>query len=627
MSTEAELDEPQVAAATDREDLTEVPDDARTRHRDLSEELDRYAFAYYVRDEPLVSDGQYDELMGELKALEAAHPALVTPDSPSQKVNGGFTATFAPVQHLERMQSLDNAFSSDELSAWAARVEREGAAGASYLCELKVDGVAVAIWSTRTAAWCGPPPAATGRRGRTSPPTSARWRTSRSSSTGDDVPELLEVRGEIYFPVAAFADVNAGMVEQGKAPFANPRNAAAGSLRQKDPRVTASRAAAAGRARRRRARGLRRRAAVRGLRPAARARACRSSDRYRVVDDLEARVGVHRALPSEQRHSVEHEIDGVVVKVDQSRCSAGSARRRALRAGRSRSSTRPEEATTKLLDIRVNVGRTGRVTPFAFMEPVKVAGSTVQLATLHNASEVKRKGVLIGDTVVIRKAGDVIPEVLGPVVAARDGSERAFVMPTHCPECGTELRPEKEGDADIRCPNARSCPAQLRERVFHVAGRGAFDIENLGYEAAIALLQSHLLEDEGDVFFLDEEKLAALVVLHQEGRRTSRPTAQKLLTNLQSRKDVPLWRVLVALSIRHVGPTAAQALARDFRSMDRIMAASEEELAAGRRRRARPSPRRCATGSPSTGTATSSTSGAAPASGWPTRGRTRRPAR
>ena len=576
MSTEAELDEPQVTAAADREDLTEVPDDVRTRHRDLSEELDRYAFAYYVRDEPLISDGQYDELMGELKALEAAHPALVTPDSPSQKVNGGFTATFAPVQHLERMQSLDNAFSSDELSAWAARVEREGAAGASYLCELKVDGVAVAIVyeNGRMAR------AATRGDGTTGEDVTANVRTMENvpqQLAGDDVPELLEVRGEIYFPVAAFADVNAGMVEQGKAPFANPRNAAAGSLRQKDPRVTASRPL------RLVVHGV---GAHRGFEVERQSEAYDRlqilglpvSDRYRVVDDLPA-VWEFIELTKEQRRAVEHEIDGVVVKVDQYALqrrlgSTSRAPRWAIAF-----KYPPEEATTKLLDVRVNVGRTGRVTPFAYMEPVKVAGSTVQLATLHNASEVKRKGVLIGDTVVIRKAGDVIPEVLGPVVAARDGSEREFVMPTHCPECGTELRPEKEGDADIRCPNARSCPAQLRERVFHVAGRGAFDIENLGYEAAIALLQSHLLEDEGDVFFLDEEKLQRSAFFTKKDGHLSANGA-KLLGNLQSRKDVPLWRVLVGLSIRHVGPTAAQALARDFRSMDRIMAATEEELAA-----------------------------------------------
>ncbi|MGY1780397.1 NAD-dependent DNA ligase LigA [Geodermatophilus sp. SYSU D01036] len=576
MSTDAELDTPQVAAVADREDLTEVPDDARTRHRDLSEELDRYAFAYYVRDEPLVSDGQYDALMGELKAIEAAHPALVTPDSPSQKVNGGFAATFAPVQHLERMQSLDNVFDSDELSAWAARVEREVGTGARYLCELKIDGLAVALLYERGRLVR----AATRGDGVTGEDVTANVRTMQDvpqQLTGEDLPAQLEVRGEIYFPVAAFADLNASMVEQGKAPFANPRNAAAGSLRQKDPRITASRPL---------------RMIVHGLgvhdgwQPENQSEAYArlrelglpTSDRFEVVDDLEG-VRAYIERYREQRHSVEHEIDGVVVKVDQ----IALQRRMGSTSRAPRWATAfkypPEEATTKLLDIRVNVGRTGRVTPFAYMEPVKVAGSTVQLATLHNASEVKRKGVLIGDTVVIRKAGDVIPEVLGPVVAARTGDEREFVMPTHCPECGTELRHEKEGDADIRCPNARSCPAQLRERVFHVAGRGAFDIEVLGYEAAIALLAEHLLEDEGDVFDLTEEKLCRTSFFTKKDGTLS-ANGQRLLANLQSRKDVPLWRVLVALSIRHVGPTAAQALARDFRSLDRIAEASEEELAA-----------------------------------------------
>ncbi len=576
VSTDAELDAPQVAAVADREDLTQVPDDARTRHRDLSEELDRYAFAYYVRDEPLVSDGQYDERMAELKALEAAHPALVTPDSPSQKVNGGFTATFAPVQHLERMQSLDNVFDSDELSAWAGRVTRDAGAGVSWLCELKVDGVAVALVYENGRLVR----AATRGDGTTGEDVTANVRTMADvpqQLTGDDLPELLEVRGEIYFPIEGFADVNAGMVEQGKAPFANPRNAAAGSLRQKDPRITASRPL------RLVVHGL---GARRGFEPERQSEAYERlralglpvSSRYEVVGDLEA-VWAYVERYREQRHSVEHEIDGVVVKVDQV-----SLQRRlgsTARAPRWAIAFKypPEEATTKLLDIRVNVGRTGRVTPFGYMEPVKVAGSTVQLATLHNASEVRRKGVLIGDTVVLRKAGDVIPEILGPVVAARTGDEREFVMPTHCPECGTELRHEKEGDADIRCPNARSCPAQLRERVFHVAGRGAFDIEVLGYEAAIALLAEHLLEDEGDVFDLTEDALRRTAFFTKKDGSLS-ANGQRLLTNLQARKDVPLWRVLVALSIRHVGPTAAQALARDFRSLDRIMAASEEELAA-----------------------------------------------
>ena len=565
-----------VGAPAEREDLTQVPDEARSRHRELAEQLDAWAFAYYVKDAPLVSDGQYDQVMGELKALEAEHPALVSPESPSQKVNGGFGATFAPVEHLERMQSLDNAFSGDELSAWAARAERDGAADPAYLCELKVDGLAVAIVYERGRMVR----AATRGDGTTGEDVTANVRTMAGvprELTGTRVPELIEVRGEIYFPVEAFAEVNAGLVEAGKAPFANPRNAAAGSLRQKDPRVTASRPL------RLVVHGI---GARRGFDIDRQSEAydllrdlgLPVSDRYQVVDDLEGvRAFIERYR--EQRHSVEHEIDGVVVKIDQIALqrrlgSTSRAPRWAIAF-----KYPPEEATTTLHDIRVNVGRTGRVTPFAYMEPVKIAGSTVQLATLHNASEVERKGVLIGDTVVVRKAGDVIPEVLGPVVAARTGAERPFVMPTHCPECGTELRHEREGDADIRCPNARSCPAQLRERVFHVAGRGAFDIEVLGYEAAVALLAEHLLEDEGDVFDLDEEALCRTDFFTRKDGELS-ANGRRLLTNLQTRKDVPLWRVLVALSIRHVGPTAAQALAREFRSIDAIIAASEEELAA-----------------------------------------------
>jgi DNA ligase (NAD+) len=567
---------PAVESAADREDLTQVRDDVRTRHRDLSEELDRYAFAYYVLDQPLISDGQYDALMGELTSIESAHPALVTPESPSQKVNGGFTATFAPVQHLERMQSLDNVFSREELTAWAARVEREIGTSFHYLCELKVDGLAVSLVYENGRLIR----AATRGDGVTGEDVTANVRTMKDipqQLTGDDVPELLEVRGEIYFPVAAFAELNAALVESGKAPFANPRNAAAGSLRQKDPRVTASRPL------RMVVHGI---GARKGWEPQRQSEAYERlralglpvSDRFQVVDDLDG-VWAYIERYREQRHSVEHEIDGVVVKVDeitlQRRLGSTSRAPRWAIAFK----YPPEEATTKLLDIRVNVGRTGRVTPFAFMEPVKVAGSTVQLATLHNASEVQRKGVLIGDTVVIRKAGDVIPEVLGPVVAARTGEEREFVMPTHCPECGTELAPEKEGDADIRCPNARSCPAQLRERLFHAAGRGAFDIEVLGYEAAIALLQNRLLQDEGDLFSLTSDALERADFFTKKDGTLS-ANGQKLLANLEARKDVPLWRVLVALSIRHVGPTAAQALARDFRSLDRIAEATEEELAA-----------------------------------------------
>src|SRR3954447_2043092 len=374
------------------------------------------------------------------------------------------------------------------------------------------------------------------------------------------------------------------MTEAGRPPFANPRNAAAGSLRQKDPRVTAARPLAMV------CHGI---GARDGFEPVRQSMAYEAlagwglpvSDRVRVVDDL-AGVGGYIEHYREHRHDVEHEIDGVVVKIDdlplQRRLGSTSRAPRWAIAFK----YPPEEVNTTLLDIRVNVGRTGRVTPYGVMTPVKVSGSTVEMATLHNASEVRRKGVLIGDTVVLRKAGDVIPEIVGPVVDLRDGSEREFEMPTHCPECGTELRHEREGDADIRCPNHRSCPAQLRERLFHVAGRGAFDIEGLGYEAAIALLQGGVVHDEGDLFVLAEEQLRTVPLFTRAPKKGEgeqpvlNANGARLLANLSAAKDRPLWRVLVALSIRHVGPTAARALAGHFGSLDAIRAASVEERAA-----------------------------------------------
>jgi DNA ligase (NAD+) len=474
------------------------------------------------------------------------------------------------------MMSLDNAFSSEELTGWAERVERDaGGADVHFLCELKVDGVAINLLyeGGRLVR------ALTRGNGVTGEDVTLNVRTLDgvpTRLTGRDVPEQVEVRGEIFFPVEEFAALNARLVEAGKAPFANPRNAAAGSLRQKDPRVTASR---------------RLRLVVHGIgarkgfsppRQSASYEALRSwglpvSDRYRVLDDLTA-VQAYIDHYGEHRHDVEHEIDGVVVKVDEV-----SVQRRlgsTSRAPRWAIAFKypPEEVTTKLLDIRVNVGRTGRVTPYGVMEPVVVSGSTVEMATLHNASEVRRKGVLIGDSVVLRKAGDVIPEIVGPVVDLRDGGEREFVMPTECPECGTALRPEKEGDADIRCPNTRSCPAQLRERIFHMAGRGAFDIDVLGYEAAVALLEAGVVEDEGDVFDLDEAKLLrAPLFARKDGELTA--NGAKLLSAVAAAKERPLWRVLVALSIRHVGPTAAQALARELRSVAAVFAADRDRLA------------------------------------------------
>ncbi|MDQ3733985.1 MAG: NAD-dependent DNA ligase LigA, partial [Actinomycetota bacterium] len=554
----------------------EIPAPVRAKHADLVRELDEHQFRYHVTDSPTISDGEYDALMARLRGLEDAHPGLVTPDSPTQKVGATYSTLFTPVDHLERMQSLDNAFTEAELAAWAVRVEREGAADPTYLCELKIDGLAIALVYEQGRLVR----AATRGDGRTGEDVTANVKTLDNVPTrltGDDVPELLEVRGEVYFPVAGFRELNQNLVAAGKAPFANPRNAAAGSLRQKDPKVTASRPL------RLLLHGV---GAHRGFdfgRQSESYEVLKSwglptSDRYATFSDLD---GVREYIQryGEHRHSVEHEIDGVVIKIDeialQRRLGSTSRAPRWAIAFK----YPPEEVNTKLLDIRVNVGRTGRVTPFGVMEPVLVAGSTVSMATLHNATEVERKGVLIGDTVVLRKAGDVIPEILGPVAALRDGSERAFEMPTQCPECGTRLAPQKEGDADIRCPNARSCPAQLRERIFHVAGRGAFDIEVMGYEAAVALLDAGLVEDEGDIFSLDEAKLIRCPLFTKKDGALSANGA-KLLANLDTARDRPLWRVLVGLSIRHVGPTAAQALAREFGSIDAIAAASENELAA-----------------------------------------------
>jgi DNA ligase (NAD+) len=563
------------------EQADEAPDaDLRRRWQELADDVREHQFRYYVRDAPIISDAEFDKLLRELQALEDKHPELRSPDSPTQLVGGaGFATDFTSAEHLERMLSLDNVFTPDELAAWAARINGEIGDDAHYLCELKIDGVALAL-VYRDGRLVR---AATRGDGRTGEDVTLNARTideipeKLTASKEFPVPRVLEVRGEVFFRVADFEELNAGLVAEGKPPFANPRNSAAGSLRQKNPAVTARRKL------RMICHGL---GHAEGFRPKTLHDAYRAlkvwglpvSEHTAQVKGMEA-VTERIAYWGEHRHDVEHEIDGVVVKVDdvalQRRLGSTSRAPRWAIAYK----YPPEEATTKLLDIRVNVGRTGRVTPFAFMEPVKVAGSTVSQATLHNASEVKRKGVLIGDTVVIRKAGDVIPEVLGPVVDLRDGSQREFEMPTTCPECGTKLAPAKEGDADIRCPNTRSCPAQLRERVFHVAGRGAFDIEGLGYEAAVALLQAGVITDEGDLFGITEDDLLRTDLFTVKGGELS-ANGKRLLANLGKAKAQPLWRVLVALSIRHVGPTAARALATEYGSLDAIMEASEEQLAA-----------------------------------------------
>ncbi|GAA4107333.1 NAD-dependent DNA ligase LigA [Streptomyces sp. NPDC058961] len=584
-----------------------VPAEAREQHALLAEQIEEHRFRYYVRDQPVISDGDFDKLLRSLEALEDEHPELRTPDSPTQKVAGAYETDFASVEHRERMLSLDNAFDDEELAAWAERIAKDVGTGAyHYLCELKVDGLAVNLTYEHGRLTR----AATRGDGRTGEDITPNVRTIADIPTrlkGDRIPALVEIRGEVYFPMEAFEGLNARLVEAGDKPFANPRNAAAGSLRQKDPKVTATRPL---------------HMVVHGIGAREGFDIDRLSQAYellrewglptaqhnKVVNSLEE-VRQFIAYMGENRHSVvEHEIDGVVVKLDeiplQGRLGSTARAPRWAIAWK----YAPEEVNTRLINIRVGVGRTGRVTPYAQVEPVTVAGSEVEFATLHNQDVVKAKGVLIGDTVVLRKAGDVIPEILGPVADLRDGSEYPFEMPAECPECGTALRPMKEGDIDLRCPNAQSCPAQLRERLFYLAGRKSLDIENFGYVAAAALTKplepaEPPLLDEGGLFDLTMDQLlpirayvldqdsglpkrdpktgeekTALVFANMNGE--PRKNAVSMLENIAAAKERPLARILTGLSIRHVGPVAAEALAREFRSVERIEQATEEELAA-----------------------------------------------
>lgn len=583
-----------------------VPAEARDQHAQLAEQIEEHRFRYYVNDQPVVSDAEFDKLLRSLEALEEEYSELRTPDSPTQKVSGAYETEFTSVQHRERMLSLDNAFDDEELAAWADRVGKEvGTGDHHFLCELKVDGLAVNLTYedgklTR---------AATRGDGRTGEDITPNVRTIADIPVrlkGDKIPALVEIRGEVFFPMEKFEELNARLVEAGDKPFANPRNAAAGSLRQKDPRVTATRPL---------------HMVVHGIGAREGFDIDCLSHAYELLHEWGLPTAQHNKVVQgldgvrdfityfgENRHSVAHEIDGVVVKLDeiplQGRLGSTSRAPRWAIAWK----YAPEEVNTKLVNIRVGVGRTGRVTPYAQVEPVTVAGSEVEFATLHNQDVVKKKGVFIGDTVVLRKAGDVIPEILGPVVDLRDGTEREFVMPAECPECGTALRPMKEADIDLRCPNAQSCPAQLRERLFYLAGRKSLDIENFGYVAAAALTKP--LEpseppvlDEGDIFDLTIERLLpikayvldqdsglpkrdpksgeekiATVFANQQGE--AKKNALSMLENIAEAKERPLARVITGLSIRHVGPVAAEALAREFRSIDRIEQATEEELAA-----------------------------------------------
>lgn len=592
--------------AGDKQAETTVPTEAREQHAKLAEQIEEHRFRYYVKDAPVVSDAEFDDLLRTLEALEDEYPELRTPDSPTQKVSVEFETDLAEVEHRERMLSLDNVFDDAGLAAWAERVHKDvGTPGYHFLCELKVDGLAVNLTYengrlTRAAT------RGTGRIGEDITPNVMTIAEIPHRLAGDPVPALVEIRGEVYFPMEAFEALNARRVAAGEKPYANPRNSASGSLRQKDPKVTATlplHMVVHGIGALEGFEGLSR---LSGAYDLLKSWGLPTSRHNRVVDDLDG-VREFIAYYGENRHSVEHEIDGVVVKLDeiplQGRLGSTSRAPRWAIAYK----YAPEEVNTKLVNIRVGVGRTGRVTPYAQVEPVTVAGSEVEFATLHNQDVVKAKGVLIGDTVVLRKAGDVIPEILGPVVDLRDGSEREFVMPSECPECGTALRPMKEGDVDLRCPNARSCPAQLRERLFYLAGRKALDIEHFGYVAAAALTKplepaEPPLMDEGDLFDLSAEQLLpirayvldqdsglpkrdpktgeekiATVFANQQGEL--KKNAVSMLEFIAAAKERPLARVLTGLSIRHVGPVAAEALAREFRSIERIEQASEEELA------------------------------------------------
>ncbi|MCI4657363.1 NAD-dependent DNA ligase LigA [Cryobacterium sp. ZS14-85] len=580
--------------------------------------------AYYERNEVVISDADYDALVRRLAVLEGEFPELASQDSPTQTVGGrAETSLFAPVQHAERMLSLDNVFSIEEFEAWAAKVERDAGRPVHYLCELKIDGLAINLRYENgvlvTAATRGD-----GVVGE-DVTENIHWVPGipeRLSGTGH--PPLMEVRGEVFFPVVAFADLNAQQVAAGERPFANPRNAAAGSLRQKaegkNPEAL----------RLMRARLGRLRMLVHGIGAWADPEADAQSEVYallagwglptssyfRVESDASG-ASAFIAYYGEHRASVSHEIDGIVIKVDELALHAElGATSRAPRWAIAYKYP-PEQVNTKLLDIVVSVGRTGRATPFAVMQKVRVAGSEVRQATLHNQDVVKAKGVLIGDTVVLRKAGDVIPEILGPVVELRDGTERAFVMPANCPECGTPLAPAKEGDIDLRCPNARSCPAQVRGRVEHIGSRGALDIEVLGEVAAAALTQPTVpieppLRTEAGLFDLTLDDLTPIEVVvrdaetglpreeedgtirlrtpfrrnptaaeKREGLTGTQPSssAVKLLAEIELAKTKPLWRLLVSLNIRHVGPVAARALAGHFGGLDAIRAATRDELA------------------------------------------------
>ena len=570
----------------------------QARANELVDLINKHRSAYYQSNTSLISDAEYDSLMRELEKLEAKYPQLITGDSPTQSVGGEASQTFQPSVHLEKMMSLDNVFSMEDLDSWLDK-----AGGGPFLCELKIDGLAINLRYEKGKLVS----AATRGDGTVGEDVTRNVMTVKGiphQLSGNAIPEVVEIRGEVFYALEDFAKLNKSLIDQGKAPFANPRNSASGSLRQKDSSVTASRplqmivhgVGALQEDSVRAQSDLYQQLKTWGLPTSSRYKVYKTAKEVKqFIQDFEAK-----------RHTLEHEIDGVVIKVDEfSKQQSLGFTSRAPRWAIAYKYP-PEQVNTKLLDIKVSIGRTGRATPYAVLEPIRVAGSEVEFATLHNQEVVAAKGILIGDTVVLRKAGDVIPEILGPVVALRDGSEKKFAMPKKCPECQSLLAPAQDGDVDLRCPNAKSCPAQLRERIAYIGSRSALDIEALGFVTAVALTQpvepkEPPVKSEADLFTLTLEKLLPIksrvvdadtgaAKLDAKGKEkvveyfrkadgSAAAVATKLLEELEKAKSQPAWRVLVSLSIRHVGPVAARSLMNTFGSIEEIFEASEEQLA------------------------------------------------
>jgi DNA ligase (NAD+) len=551
-------------ARQEERDLAE----SELRVEELRELVNHHMYRYHVLDDPEISDAEYDELIRELRALEDTFPELITPDSPTRRVGAAPAELFRPVQHRAPMRSLDNAFSEEELRAWGARVER-GLAGATptFACELKIDGVACAL--TYEAGVLTQ--AATRGDGRTGEDITANVRTVKAIPRRlkvDDPPSVIEVRGEVYLPVKVFEQVNEELTEAAKHAFANPRNAAAGSLRQKDPNVTKSRPLQMWVHSFGAAEGISFDSHL-GFLDWARSAGLPVPDTTEKASDRDQVLRFLRRW-EKRRHSLDYEIDGAVIKVDdaklQRRLGATSHAPRWAIAYK----FPPEERTALLKSIDVHTGRTGKITPFAVLEPVVVGGVTITYATLHNEDETRRKDVRKGDTVIVRRAGDVIPEIVGPVPAKRPKGARPWKMPKRCPSCGTELvRPE--GEADWRCPNKAGCPDQSVEWLFHFAGRGAMDIEGLGYRTVMALLREGLIQDPADVYSLTADDLQRLDGFAEK-------SIENLLQAIDASRDRPLWRLLVGLNIRHVGSHVAEVLAAAFLSIDALATASEDEI-------------------------------------------------